>query len=309
MNDNAANHEPVLVREVVEALAVTPEGRYVDCTVGLGGHAEAILEAGSPSAQVLGIDRDPAALRLAQERLHRYGERALLTEGNYTDIATIASARGFEQVDGVLFDLGVSSLQLDDPARGFSFRAEAPLDMRMSPDNELTAAEIVNTYGQDELADLIWRFGEERHSRRIARLIVENRPLRTTTELAHLVERAVGSAREKIHPATRTFQALRIAVNRELDALEDALRDARGLLGYGKRLAVISFHSLEDRIVKNFIRRESSDCVCPPAAPACRCGHTATLRPVSRRPIVAAAGELARNPRSRSAKLRVAERI
>lgn len=298
-----------MVDEVLEGLAVSPDGRYIDCTIGLGGHAEAILEAGSPSARVLGLDLDPAALDLAQERLDRYGDRALLVEGNFSEIAELAKRHEFVPADGVLFDLGVSSLQLDEAERGFSFRLEAPLDMRMSPNQELTAADIVNSYSRDELADVIWRFGEERHSRRIARLIVENRPLRTTTELAQIVERAVGGAREKIHPATRTFQALRIAVNEELDSLGTALSDACGLLGFGKRLAVISFHSLEDRMVKEFIRRESSDCICPPTTPVCRCGHRATLRPVGRRPIVPTAEETAGNPRSRSAKLRVAERI
>lgn len=302
-------HQSVMVGEVLAGLAVRPDGRYIDCTLGLGGHAEAILEAGSPGTSLLGLDLDPAALHLAQGRLDRYGDRALLVEGNFSAVGEIAREHGFDRVQGVLFDLGVSSLQLDDGARGFSFRHEAPLDMRMSPSQELTAADIVNQYRQDDLADVIWRYGEERHSRRIARLVVENRPLRTTTELAHLVERAVGGAREKIHPATRTFQALRIAVNGELDSLPTALREACGLLDFGSRLAVISFHSLEDRIVKNFIRLESTDCICPPTTPACRCGHQATLRPVSRRPISAGPDELAANPRSRSAKLRVAERI
>ena len=298
-----------MVGEVLEGLAVTADGCYIDCTLGLGGHAEAILEAGSPSARVLGLDLDPAALDLAQERLDRYGDRALLVEGNFRMVAEVARQHEFVPADGVLFDLGVSSLQLDEAERGFSFRQEAPLDMRMSPSQGLTAADMVNTFGRDELADLIWRYGEERHSRRIARLIVENRPLRTTTQLAQIVERAVGGAREKIHPATRTFQALRIAVNEELDSLETALSDACGLLGFGKRLVVISFHSLEDRMVKEFIRRESSDCICPPTTPACRCGHRATLRPVGRRPIRPEAEETAANPRSRSAKLRIAERI
>lgn len=305
----SSRHQPVMVSEVLDGLAVQADGRYIDCTVGLGGHAEAILKAGSPSARVLGLDLDPAALDLAQERLDRYGDRALLVEGNFSQVAEAARRHDFVPADGVLMDLGVSSLQLDEAERGFSFRLEAPLDMRMSPNQELTAADIVNTYSRDELADVIWRYGEERHSRRIARLIVENRPLRTTTELAQLVERAVGGAREKIHPATRTFQALRIAVNEELDSLETALRDACSLLGFGKRLAVISFHSLEDRMVKEFIRRESSDCICPPTTPACRCGHSATLRPVGRRPIMPTADEAAANPRSRSAKLRIAERI
>lgn len=302
-------HRPVMVNEVIAGLAVRGGGRYIDCTVGLGGHAEAILNAGSPGASLLGLDLDPAALHHSQERLVRYGERALLVEGNFSDLGALAVEHQFTGVDGILFDLGVSSLQLDTPERGFSFRADAPLDMRMSPDNDLTAADIVNGYSRDELADVIWRYGEERHSRRIARLIVENRPLRTTSELTHLVERAAGGARDKIHPATRTFQALRIAVNGELDSLETALSDACGLLGFGARLAVISFHSLEDRIVKQFIRRESTDCICPPSTPACRCGHKAALRPVSRRPIFASATEIAQNARSRSARLRVAERI
>ncbi|MPZ22404.1 MAG: 16S rRNA (cytosine(1402)-N(4))-methyltransferase RsmH [Dehalococcoidia bacterium] len=302
-------HASVMVDEVIAGLNVRPEGRYVDCTVGLGGHAEAILNAGSPGAELLGFDLDPAALHLAQERLAPFGRRALLVEGNFSAAAEVAREKGFVPVSGVLFDLGVSSLQLDDPGRGFSFRHEAPLDMRMSPSQELSAYDIVNHYGQDELADVIWRYGEERHSRRIARLIIASRPLRTTTELAHTVERAVGHAHGKLHPATRTFQALRIAVNRELDVLEDALREACSLLDSGNRLAVISFHSLEDRIVKNFIRFESTDCVCPPTTPVCRCGHRASLRPVGRRPIFPSDEEVQTNPRSRSARLRVAERV
>jgi 16S rRNA (cytosine1402-N4)-methyltransferase len=302
-------HQSVMVAEVVGGLEVRAGRRYIDCTVGLGGHAEAILNAGFPSARVLGMDLDPAALHLAQERLAAYESRALLVEGNFAALKEVAESSGFAPADGILFDLGVSSLQLDDAERGFSFRQDSPLDMRMSPREEVTAADIVNTYPAEELANVIWRYGEERHSRRIARLIVANRPVTTTFQLAQLVERAAGGAREKIHPATRTFQALRIAVNGELDSLETALRDACGLLDIGGRLAVISFHSLEDRIVKNFIRRESTDCICPPSAPACRCGHTAMLRPVSRRPISPGEEEIRRNPRSRSAKLRVAERI
>ncbi|MBM3957514.1 MAG: 16S rRNA (cytosine(1402)-N(4))-methyltransferase RsmH, partial [Gemmatimonadetes bacterium] len=215
---------------------------------------------------------------------------------------------GFAPVHGVLFDLGVSSLQLDAEARGFSFRRRDPLDMRFSLDQPVTAADIVNGYSERELADLIFQLGEERGARRIAAAIVRARPLRTSADLADVVARAVRGPRRRLHPATKTFQALRIAVNQELSALEAALEQALSLLGHGGRLAVLAYHSLEDRIVKNFMRREASDCICPPGTPACRCGHIATVTLTTRRAAKPGAGEIASNPRSRSARLRVAER-
>ena len=303
-------HVPVLLREVVEALAVRPGGRYVDCTLGAGGHAEAILEAASPDGELLGIDLDPEALSTARERLATFAERVTLVEGNFSQVGDLCRERGFAPVQGILFDLGLSSLQLEEAHRGFSFQREGPLDMRFSPRQELTAADIVNTYREEDLADLLWRYGEERQSRRIARRLIEERPVRTTTQLAKAVEQAVGRrARGVIHPATRTFQALRIAVNQELLHLETALLQAHGLLGFGARLVVISYHSLEDRIVKNFLRREARDCVCPPGVLVCVCGHRATLRLVARGVIRPSAAEVTANPRARSARLRVAERL
>jgi len=308
-------HIPVLLREVVEALAVRPGGRYVDCTLGAGGHAEAILEAASPDGELLGIDLDPEALAAARQRLARFsasggGERVTFVEGNFSQVGDLCRERGFAPVQGILFDLGLSSLQLEEESRGFSFQREGPLDMRFSPRQELTAADIVNTYSEENLADLLWRYGEERRSRRIARRLIEERPFRTTTQLAKAVEQAVGRrARGVIHPATRTFQALRIAVNQELLHLETALIQAHGLLGFGSRLVVISYHSLEDRIVKGFLRREARDCACPPGVLICVCGHRATLRLVARGVVRPSAAEVAANPRARSARLRVAERL
>lgn len=303
-------HEPVMLHEVVDALAVRPGGRYVDATAGLGGHARAIIEAAQPDGRLLGIDRDPQALAIATERLAPYGEAVVLARGEFADVARICGERGFTPVDGILIDAGVSSFQLDTPGRGFSFRRDEPLDMRMDPDGPTTAADIVNTSDEFDLAAIIFEYGEERRSRRIAREIVARRPLRTTTDLARAVEAAVGRrGQDRIHPATLTFQALRIAVNGELDQLEAALEAAHGLLTPGGRLAVISFHSLEDRMVKQFIRDHTRDCVCPPRQPTCTCDHRATLRDVARGGRTASEGEVARNPRARSARLRAAERL
>jgi 16S rRNA (cytosine1402-N4)-methyltransferase len=298
-----------MVDEVLSAMAVQPGGLYVDCTVSSGGHADAVLEAASPGGLLLGIDADPGALSLARDRLARFGDTALLIEGNFRDLADICRAQGLERVHGVLFDLGLSSLQLSDEARGFSFQTEAPLDMRFGPRQSLTAADIVNSYPERDLADLLWRYGQERHSRAIARRIVRDRPLGTTLDLARAVQRAVGGGRFRIHPATRTFLAIRIVVNDELENLTVALDQARDLLGYGGRLVAISYHSLEDTIVKDFIRRESRDCICPPETPTCVCGHKATLRPVTRGALRPHPAEVALNPRSRSARLRASERL
>ena len=306
-----AIHIPVMVREVIDALAVRPGGRYVDGTVGEGGHAEMILEAATPGGQLLGIDRDPHALDVARERLSPYGDSAVLVEGNYVDVVAICRSREFGPIDGFLLDLGVSSFQLEHARRGFSFSREGPLDMRFSPTDALTAADIVNGYREEELADLIWRFGEDRRSRRIARCIVEQRPILTTTQLARVVEQAVGKRGQSVtHPATRTFLALRIAVNSELAHLAAALEETHGLLdGSGSRMVAISYHSLEDRIVKEFFRRESSDCICPPGTPVCICNHRATLRLITRKPQRPSDLEVLINPRSRSARLRAAERL
>jgi len=298
-----------MVEQVLEALAVQPGGRYVDCSVGGGGHAEAILEVASPGGILLGIDADPKALQIAHSRLARFGDAVLLVEGNFRDVHTICRSHGFAPVHGILFDLGLSSLQLAEEGRGFSYQVEAPLDMRFSPQQTVTAADIVNTYAEDALADILWRYAQEPRSRRIARRIVRERPLETTTQLAKTVEKAVGRGHRRIHPATRTFQALRIAVNQELENLSAALEGSRDLLGYGGRLVAISFHSLEDAIVKNFFRQESRDCICPPDVPTCVCGHKASLKLVTRGAIRPTPAEVAANPRSRSGRLRVAERL
>ncbi len=315
----APQHEPVMLHEIVEALGVHPGGRYVDATLGLGGHSSAIAAAAQPGGRLLGIDRDPNAIRIASERLSSYGDAVVIARGEFADIASICDEHGFRLVDGILFDLGVSSMQLDMPGRGFSFMRDEPLDMRMDPEGGMTAADIVNTYDEARLAALIWEYGEERNSRRIARAIVARRPLHTTSALANLVEGVArhapggrsggGRGPERIHPATRTFQALRIAVNGEIEQIERALVDAEGLLRPSGRIAVISFHSLEDRAVKTFFRDRARDCICPPRQPVCTCDHRATLREISRKITRPTDAEVARNPRARSARLRVAEHI
>ena len=301
-------HAPVLIEETVQHLAVQAGGRYVDCTVGAGGHSRAILEAAAPGGLLLGLDADPEALAIAAETLGPYADSARLVEANFRDIGRVCSQNNFVPVHGVLFDLGMSSMQLAGE-RGFSFQTEAPLDMRFSPDQALTAGEIVNRYSESDLADVLWRYGEEPGSRRIARAVVRARPIDNTVQLASVVTRTLARPRTRIHQATRTFQALRIAVNDELGALEDGLTQARDVLGQGGRLVVISFHSLEDRIVKQFLQRESRDCICSPEQPACTCGHHASMRLIVKRSITAGAEELAANPRSRSARLRVAEKL
>ncbi len=302
-------HEPVLLRECVEALQIQRGGRYIDCTVNGGGHAAAIIEESAPGGQLLGIDADPSALKLAKERFRDCSDDVILVNENFKYLESIADRYGFRPVNGVLFDLGMSSLQLEDPGRGFSFQHDAPLDMRFSPGQTLTAADIVNTYPEEGLARILEEYGEEWRARRIAGSVVRNRPVNTTLELARLVERVAGGGRSRIHPATKTFQALRMAVNEELDNLDSALRQAVSLLGSSGRIVVISFHSLEDRLVKNFFRRESQGCLCPPEVLLCTCGHVPSLKVVSKKAIRPSETELASNPRSRSAKMRVAERI
>jgi 16S rRNA (cytosine1402-N4)-methyltransferase len=306
---NALGHEPVMLEEVIGALDVHLGGRYVDCTVGAGGHAAAILEDSSPGGQLIGIDADPKVIAVAAEALKRFEKDVLLVNENFKHLDNICARHGFRPVSGVLFDLGMSSLQLGESGRGFSFQQDGPLDMRFSEKQSLTAADIVNDYPEDELARIIYEYGEERRSRQIARRIVRRRPLGGTAELARVVEQAVGGSRGRIHPATRTFQALRIAVNEELENLGLALDQAVNLLGCGGRIVVISFHSLEDRITKEFFRREALDCICPPRTPECVCGHTARLRLVSRKAVRPSPLEVQANPRSRSARMRAAERL
>jgi 16S rRNA (cytosine1402-N4)-methyltransferase len=302
-------HVPVLLEEVIEALQVQRGGRYVDCTVNGGGHAEAILEECTPGGQLLGIDADPEAIKTARERLKRYANEAILVNENFRYLENICTRYGFRPVNGILFDLGMSTLQLESSGRGFSFQEDAPLDMRFSPRQTLTAADIVNTYSENELIAILEKYGEEWRARQIARRILEKRPIKTTLELARIVSEAVAVGRGRIHPATKTFQALRIAVNQELESLELALKQAINLLGSGGRLVVISFHSLEDRLVKEFFRRESQECVCPPSVPVCVCQHIRTLKLITRKAIRPSLAEIEHNPRSRSAKMRVAERL
>jgi len=263
---------------------------------------------------LLGLDVDPQALKLAQLKLAEFGERAVLVRASYTTLGEQLSALGWGAVDGILLDLGMSSMQVDTPERGFSFLAEAPLDMRFDPDNPVRAADLVNELPEGELADLLFKYGEERRSRQIARAILAARPLQTTVQLAQVVANALrasgrGRGRRGIHPATRTFQALRIAVNHVLEAVEAVLPQAVAALAPGGRLAVLSFHSLEARLVKQFFRRESRACICPPGQPVCTCGHKASIREVVRRPIVPQAAEVEANPRSRSARLRIVEKL
>lgn len=303
-------HIPVLPREVVDGLQVERGDRIIDATVGGGGHAYEILAASAPDGVLLGLDRDPAALDVAADRLACYADRFELVHTSFAHLAEVAQAHDFAQVDGVLFDLGLSSLQLADADRGFSFMADGPLDMRFDRTSmQPTAADLVNTLSAEELADIFYHYGEERQSRRIARAIVAARPLDTTTELAQVIEQAVGRRRGRLHPATLTFQALRIAVNEELATLKAALPQAVELLVPGGRLAVIAFHSLEDRIVKRFMRRESKDCICPPELPICTCDHQASLDVITRKPMRPSEEEVEDNPRSRSARLRVASRL
>jgi 16S rRNA (cytosine1402-N4)-methyltransferase len=302
-------HIPVLFHEVLDTLNLIPGGLYVDGTVGAGGHAQGILKAISPDGKLLGLDRDPAALEIAESRLAEFGNRVVLIHSSYSGLKSHLNNLSWKAVDGILLDLGLSSMQLDNPERGFSFRKAGPLDMRFDPSQPFSAADLVNESSKDDLADLIFRYGEERYSRKIAEAIIANRPLEDTQELADIIESAIRNTPSRIHPATRTFQALRIAVNQELKALEAFLPTALESLNPGGRLAVIAFHSLEDRIVKQFFRKESKDCICPPEIPQCVCGHKKQLKEINRRPIRPEDKEISENPRSRSAKLRVAEKI
>lgn len=306
-------HRSVLLREVLEILRPERGGSFIDATLGIGGHAEAMLGS-SPDVEVLGIDRDPQAIELASERLKRFDRRIRISEGNFSDISRIAAEAGVTSVDGILADLGVSSLQMDSETRGFSFRFDAPLDMRMGGTSGATAADLLETLDQDDIANLIYKYGEERASRKIAKWIVERRNsgelVRTTFQLADLVRRAVPrKPKDKIDPATRTFQALRIAVNNELGVLETFISDAVGLLKTEGVLAIITFHSLEDRIVKHAFQRLSGKCQCPPRIPQCICGAAKQVEVLTRKPITASEVENTKNPRARSAKLRACRKL
>ena len=281
----------------------------MDGTLGAGGHAQGILQASAPDGLLLGLDVDPQALQLARQRLAPFASRSFILHASYITLREQIQALGWPLIDGVLLDLGLSSMQLDTPERGFSFQADAPLDMRFDPDNPLTAAHLVNSLSEKELADILYTYGEERRAYQVARAILAARPLHTTGQLAAVVAQVTGSGRPGMHPATRAFQALRIAVNHELESLEQVLPQALAALAPGGRLAVISFHSLEDRLVKQFFRRESRDCVCPPRQPICTCGHKASLIEITRQPLFPTEAEVQQNSRARSARLRVAEVI
>ncbi len=302
-------HQPVLYQEIIHVLRPKSGGRYVDGTVGAGGHAAGLLTGSEPGGLLLGLDVDPQALKLACQKLAPFGERAWLKKGTYTTLPNQLADLGWPSVDGILLDLGASSMQFDNPERGFSFLADGPLDMRFDPTNPLTAAEIINMWPEQELADIIFQFGEDHAAKRIARAIVSARPVEGTRQLASIIERVHPRHGDPHHPATQTFQALRIIVNGELESVEKILPLAIQALGSGGRLAVISFHSLEDRLVKEYFRRESKDCICPPNQPICNCGHKASITEINRRPITPTEEEIRENPRARSAKLRVAEKL
>jgi len=314
LGGRGAPHRPVLLKETMSLLAPERGGLFIDCTVGLGGHSEAILEA-APATRVVGIDRDEEALSLAKDRLARFGERFRAVHADFRELKQILSDTGETSPVGILADLGVSSLQFDSPTRGFSFRFDAPLDMRMNAGSgEESAADLLLRLSEEEIADIIFNYGEERNSRRIAKWIVESReqgkPITTTRELADLVARAAGKRKNwQIHPATRTFQALRIAVNRELEDLGQFVSTAIDLLQKDGRFAVISFHSLEDRIIKRTLGKLSGRCQCPPRLPQCMCGARSTIEILTRRPIVSDETEMAANPRARSAKLRACRKL
>ena len=304
-----APHRPVLYQETIQYLTAKNAKRFLDCTAGAGGHSEGLLRESSPDSELIALDLDPTAIALSQERLKPFGNRAKVIKASYLEAPQVLQAQEWNGVDGILMDLGVSSMQFDQAERGFSFRFDAPLDMRFDPHKGQSAADLVNSLSESDLAQIIWEYGEEKFSRRIAKAIVQARPLYTTFELADLVRKAVGKTREQQDPATRTFQALRIAVNDELNVISQAVPSLIELLQTNGRIAIISFHSLEDRIVKNVFRQESTDCICPPEKLICDCGHVATVKVLTKRPITASEDELQTNPRSRSARLRIAQKL
>lgn len=313
-NSIVFSHRPVMAGEVLAGLNPGTEGVFVDCTVGGGGHARALLSVTGPGVRLVGLDRDPDALDAAARQLAPFKGRYTLVRSNFARLAGVLAELGLDAVDGFLFDLGVSSYQLDNPARGFGYMHDAPLDMRMDPGGRVTARDLVNNLPERELAGIIRRYGEERWASRIAAFIArarQSRAIDTTAELVQIIKQAVpaGARREGPHPAKRTFQALRIAVNDELGILEGSLRDAVALLKPGGRICVITFHSLEDRIVKETFRELANPCKCPPGFPVCACGQKPVVRLVNSRPVTPTEQELAENPRARSAKLRVAEKI
>ena len=307
------HHISVLLDECIDGLNIKPDGVYVDGTLGGAGHSFQIA-ARLSTGRLIGIDRDPVALAAAAKRLEPYKDRVTLVHSNFCEIASVLRELQIEGVDGILLDLGVSSPQLDDGARGFSYMADAPLDMRMNNEDPLTAAEVVNTWPYEELKRILYDYGEERYAPKIAAAICarrEQQPIRTTLELVDIIRSAMPASalREKQHPAKRSFQAIRIAVNDELGSVEKVLRDAIPCLNPGGRLAIITFHSLEDRIVKNAMANASKGCTCPPNFPVCVCGKKPQVKLITRKPIVSSNEELEANPRARSAKLRICEKL
>lgn len=302
-------HQPVLYQQVMNALAPEKGSLFLDGTLGAGGHAKGILQASTPHGQLLGLDRDAEAMKMARQRLRAYKDRLILRQASYRNAPDILDQVGWKRVNGILLDLGVSSMQIDQPQRGFSFMEDGPLDMRFDQDQEVTAADILNSLEEPELVSIIWEYGEERYSRQIARAIVDARPIQTTRDLARLVQSVVPGHGSQIHPATRTFQALRIATNEELEVLSTALPELLNRLAPAGRIAIISFHSLEDRIVKQYFKKESSDCLCPPKQPVCTCGHQASIKVLTKKPVRPDKHEIEHNPRARSARLRVAEKL
>ena len=310
---DAAGHRPVLLHPLIESLQPRPGQTYIDGTLGAGGYVASVLERVRPGGRVLGIDRDPAAVEAARRRFAA-ATGAIVEQGDFAFLEAIAARHGIDRVDGVMFDLGLSSVQLDDPARGFSFRFDGPLDMRMDPREGRTAADLVNEWSEADLTALIRTYGDERFARRIAAAIVRSRAdeaITTTAQLRDIVERTIPRRfwPKRIHPATRTFQALRIEVNHELESLNEGLQAAIRILRPGGRLGVVSFHSLEDTIVKNALHVSAQNCLCPPQQTHCTCAHRASLLLLSRKAIKPDAAELAANPRARSARLRVAEKL
>lgn len=305
-------HIPVLLTQCLEMLAIKPDGVYLDATLGGGGHARAILDRLGPGGQLIGVDRDADALAYAVGWQTPYGNRFVPVRASFAGLREALGEPDKPLLDGALFDLGLSSHQLDIPERGFSFRSAGPLDMRMDSRDGLTAKDIVQTWTAGEIANILWKYGEERYARRIASAIVRERDrIETTADLAAVVKRAVPGqgAGERIHPATRTFQAFRVLINDEMEALEHGLEQAVSLLRPGGRIVVIAYHSLEDRIVKNAFREWSTGCICPPRMPLCRCGHSATMKVLTKKPVVPAGEEILENPRARSAKARAAEKL
>lgn len=308
-DEQTSPHQPVLYHESLKYLQLHAGHRFVDGTLGAGGHAFGILSKTESDVRLLGFDLDAEAIKIAQERLAQFGDRAIIQNRSYAEIEKALAGLDWKCANGVILDLGLSSMQLDNAEKGFSFLKPAPLDMRFNQDSGIPASELLNSLEEMQIADIIWRFGEEPKSRWIAKEIVDNRPISTTTQLAKIVEKVYRNHRTKIHPATKTFQAIRIAVNSELEVLKKGLENSLAALCPGGRLAVITFHSLEDRIVKQYFQQENRDCICPPEQIICNCGHKASIKIITKKPVKPSQEEVNINPRARSAKLRVAEKL